>query len=172
MITFFWKDRFCLSIMRFSLKIWEVNKHAMLSNVFNLDTWLLYTHYRGSSCLRYKWIKITIHKTITTQKRPVKLLIPNNKKIGIIHLWIKGYLLNICNLDRSISFETMCLAMVQSLGEWIKGQWQRSPTKRRKYCFKKSNFLKKWYFICNLFIVYNLINSIEKNCKRYKYTVF
>lgn len=115
-----------------------------------------------SYCLRYKWIKITIHKTITTQKRPVKLLIPNNIKIGIIHLWIKGYLLNICNLDRSISFETMCLTMVQSLGEWIKGQWQRSPTKRRKYCFKKSNFLKKWYFICNLFIVYNLINSIEK----------
>lgn len=84
---------------------------------------VLYTHYRGSYCLLYKWIKITIHKTITTQIRPVKLLIPNNKKIGIIHLWIKGCLFNICNLERSISFETTCLAMVQNL-----------PVSRKRIC--------------------------------------
>lgn len=110
----FWKDQFCRNIMQFSLKIWEVNKHAMFLNGFNLDSWLLYTHYRGSYFLRYK-IKITIHKTITTQIRPVKLLITNNIRIGIIHLWIKGYLFNIFSLDRRISFETTCLAMVQNL---------------------------------------------------------
>lgn len=33
----------------------------------------------------------------------------------LIHLCMKGYLFNIFNLDRSISIETTCLAMVQIL---------------------------------------------------------